>query len=176
MIFASVGSSTIPFDRFVRALDNVDTGEDLVVQRGASTLRPRRAQVLDYLGYNDFVALIRASRVVVTHAGAGSVITALGEGKQPIVVPRRVAQREAVDDHQVAFARRAADLGLVTLVEDVSLLEAALRDHEPSEARRSTEPSPIERELRVYIEHCVGPAKVESAGAGGGAITAAPRS
>ena len=132
MIFASVGSSTIPFDRLVRALEGVETDEDLVVQTGVSTVRPRRAKVLDYLGYDEFVALIRSARVVVTHAGAGSVITALGEGKRPIVVPRRAAQREAVDDHQVTFARRAAELGLVTVVEDVSLLAAALRDHEPS--------------------------------------------
>lgn len=166
MIFASVGSSTIPFDRLVRALESVQTDEDLVVQTGASTVRPRRAKVLDYLGYNEFVTLIRSARVVVTHAGAGSVITALGEGKRPIVVPRRAAQREAVDDHQVAFARRAAELGLVTVVEDVSLLAATLRDHEPSLARSGSEPSPIERELRSYIERCVGPAKVDSAGAG----------
>jgi UDP-N-acetylglucosamine transferase subunit ALG13 len=163
MIFATVGSSTIPFDRLVRALGSMETDEDLVVQTGVSTVRPRRAKVLDYLGYDDFVALIRSARIVVTHAGAGSVITALGEGKRPIVVPRRAAQREAVDDHQVAFARRAAELGLVTLVEDVSLLAATLRDHEPSLTRSAPEPSPIERELRSYIEHCVGPATVDSA-------------
>ena len=167
MIFASVGSSTIPFDRLVRALEGVETDEDLVVQTGVSTVRPRRARVLDYLGYDEFVALIRSARIVVTHAGAGSVITALGEGKRPIVVPRRAAQREAVDDHQVIFARRAAELGLVTVVEDVSLLAVALRDHEPRLARSGLEPSPIERELRSYIERCVGPAKVDSAEAGG---------
>lgn len=167
MIFASVGSSTIPFDRLVRALEDVETDEDIVVQTGVSTVRPRRAKVLDYLGYDEFVALIRSARIVVTHAGAGSVITALGEGKRPIVVPRHAAQREAVDDHQVTFARRAAELGLVTVVEDVSLLSSALREHEPSLARSGSEPSPIERELRSYIERCVGPAKVDSARAGG---------
>ena len=50
MIFASVGSSTIPFDRLVRALEGVETDEDLVVQTGVSTVRPRRAKVVDYLG------------------------------------------------------------------------------------------------------------------------------
>jgi len=77
-------------------------------------------------------------------------------------VPRRAAQREAVDDHQVTFARRVAELGLATVVEDVSVLAPALRDHEPSLARSGSEPSPIERELRSYIERCVGPAKVDS--------------
>ena len=163
MIFASVGSSTIPFDRLVRALESMETDEDLVVQTGVSTVRPRRAKVLDYVGYDEFVALIRSARVVVTHAGAGSVITALGEGKRPIIVPRRAAQGEAVDDHQVTFARRVAELGLATVVEDVSVLAPALRDHEPSLARSGSQPSPIERELRSYIERCVGPAKVDSA-------------
>ena len=167
MIFASVGSSSIPFDRFVRALEGVQTDEDLVVQTGVSTVRPRCATVREYLAYNEFVALIRSARVVVTHAGAGSVFTALGEGKRPIVIPRLSAEREAVDDHQVTFARRAAELGLVTVVDDVSLLASALRDHDPSLSRSSSEPSPIERELRMYIERCIGHAKVLSAGAAG---------
>ena len=46
MIFASVGSSTIPFDRLVRALESMETDEDLVVQTGVSTVRPRRARCL----------------------------------------------------------------------------------------------------------------------------------
>jgi UDP-N-acetylglucosamine transferase subunit ALG13 len=47
-------------------------------------------------------------------------------GKRPIVMPRRHHLGEAVDDHQMPLARRLADAGLVTLVEDEAALHAAL--------------------------------------------------
>ena len=72
------------------------------------------------------VESVTRARVVVTHAGVGSVLVALGAGKRPVVVPRRGRFGEAVDDHQVDFARRFEQAGLVTLVEDADGLEDAL--------------------------------------------------
>jgi UDP-N-acetylglucosamine transferase subunit ALG13 len=130
------------------------------VQHGASAIRPRNAECIDFLEYDDFVQLIRDASVVVTHAGVGSVMTALAEGKRPIVVPRRADHGEVVDDHQVPFARRAGELGLVTILDDVDLLAATIREHaSDAPALDSGRRSPIETELRAYIEECVGPRK-----------------
>jgi UDP-N-acetylglucosamine transferase subunit ALG13 len=75
--------------------------------------------------------LIREARVVVTHAGIGSVAAALDHGRRPVVVPRLRRFGEAVDDHQVFFARRLQAAGLVTVVEDLERLPEVLaeRDH-----------------------------------------------
>jgi flavin reductase (DIM6/NTAB) family NADH-FMN oxidoreductase RutF len=53
-------------------------------------------------------------------------LTALANGKRPVVVPRRAEAGDAIDDHQLEFARRVASRGLVTLVEDLDDLSAAL--------------------------------------------------
>lgn len=156
MILVSVGSSTIPFDRLLRGLNALSIDEPLVVQYGASTIRPRSATCLAFLDYEDFVDLVRRARVTITHAGVGSVMTALAQGKRPIVVPRRRAYGEAVDDHQTSFARRAAELGLVTLVEDANLVDSAILRHAPDGRIPASARSPIEVELRAYIEECVG--------------------
>jgi UDP-N-acetylglucosamine transferase subunit ALG13 len=55
---------------------------------------------------------------VVTHAGVGSIMTALANGKRPVVVPRLRRFGEAVDDHQVALGLRLHEAGLVMFVED----------------------------------------------------------
>jgi beta-1,4-N-acetylglucosaminyltransferase len=156
MIFVTVGSSSIPFDRLLRGIESASIDERVVVQHGLSTVRPGRAECVDFLDHAAFVTLVRAARVIVTHAGVGSVMTALAESKRPIVVPRRKSYAEAVDDHQVSFARRAGELGLVTLVEDVNRLASAIGDHAPSRAAPRPTRSPIEVELRSYIEMCVG--------------------
>src|SRR5215831_2863263 len=126
MIFVTVGSSSIQFDRLLAAVDELEYDEQLIVQHGASSIRPRGAECVDFLGYDEFVELIGDARAVVTHAGVGSIITAFRSGKQPIVVPRRREFGEAVDNHQVLFAERAESLGLVTVVDDLSSLAKAL--------------------------------------------------
>ena len=55
----------------------------------------------------------------MTHAGSGSILTSLHHGKVPIVMPRRVALHEHVDDHQVELAERMAELGNCLLAESV---------------------------------------------------------
>ena len=79
------------------------------------------------------MATIRRARVVVTHAGVGSVMVSLANGKRPVVVPRLKSFGEAVDDHQLQLGRRFAAAGLVTLVEAPDGLGAALA---PSSNRR----------------------------------------
>jgi UDP-N-acetylglucosamine transferase subunit ALG13 len=62
--------------------------------------------------------------VVISHAGCGSALMALGAGKYPILVPRRRENGELVDDHQVQLARFLGDRGLA-LVRTPETLSAA---------------------------------------------------
>jgi UDP-N-acetylglucosamine transferase subunit ALG13 len=126
VIFVTLGTQAFQFDRILRALAERAGGEELVVQGGASTFRPPGATWFEYIEHDELVAYVRQARVVVAHAGVGSIMTAVAEGKRPVVVPRLGAHGEAVDDHQVDFARRLARAGLVTLVEDLDELDPAL--------------------------------------------------
>ena len=51
------------------------------------------------------------------HAGAGIISAALAAGRKPIVVPRRAALGEHVDDHQHQLASKLADWDLVVPVQ-----------------------------------------------------------
>lgn len=148
MIAVVLGTQAYPFDRLLRALDDVD--EELVVQAGASTHRPPRATWFDYLEYPALVEQIRAARVVVAHAGVGVVVTAVAEGKSPVVVPRLKRFGEAVDDHQLPFARRLAETGLVTLVEDPARLPETIVTTPPAPPSLGGE-SRLAADLREYL-------------------------
>jgi len=56
------------------------------------------------------------ARVVITHAGVGSIMLALAAGKKPIVAPRLYRYGEHVDDHQTEIARAFAHAKKVTLL------------------------------------------------------------
>ncbi len=119
MIFVTVGTNETPFDRLLLATDRLETTEEIVAQHGSSAVRPARAVCVPFLSFDEMVAHVDRARVVVTHAGVGSILLALSRGHVPVVAPRLHRYGEAVDDHQVPLAHRLAERGLVTVVEDL---------------------------------------------------------
>ena len=152
MILVTVGTSETPFDRLLEAFDMDDRpDEEVIVQHGPSSVRPRGTSCVDFLPYDQLVDTIRRARLVVTHAGVGSIMTTLANGKRPIVVPRLHRFDEAVDDHQLALGRRLADSGLVVLVERPEDVLARLETASEL-AELDTGPSPeLVAELKGFI-------------------------
>lgn len=122
MIFVTVGTNEAHFDRLLHAVDALPGREELIVQHGPSPVRPRRAACVDFVPFDELVQYVRRARVVITHAGVGSIMVCLANGRRPVVMARRHENGEAVDDHQVALARRMADAGLVTVVDTADAL------------------------------------------------------
>src|SRR4029450_5216070 len=127
MILVTIGTNEQPFDRLVRAAARLDGFERLVVQHGSSQVPHGRGEWVGFVSFEALTAYMREARVVVCHAGVGSIMLARRCGKRPIVVPRRLHLSEAVDDHQLPLARRLGEGGVVTLVEDADLLAEAIR-------------------------------------------------
>ncbi|MGH3062350.1 MAG: glycosyltransferase, partial [Gaiellaceae bacterium] len=89
MILVTVGVSNLPFDRLVAAADGLTAGgEEIVVQFGAARARPQRAVCFDYLPFVQLQEWVSKARVVVCHAGIGSVAMCVSTGVHPVVVPR----------------------------------------------------------------------------------------
>jgi UDP-N-acetylglucosamine--N-acetylmuramyl-(pentapeptide) pyrophosphoryl-undecaprenol N-acetylglucosamine transferase len=158
VILVTVGTNEARFDRLLEAVETIADGEELLVQHGPSPVRPRGARCVDYLDFDDINAEMRRARVVIAHAGVGSVIVALMNDRRPIVVPRLARFAEAVDDHQVPFGRRLHEVGLVRLVEDPAELAAAVAADEGA-GSVDLRPNPgLVAELRGYVAvHARGP-------------------
>jgi UDP-N-acetylglucosamine transferase subunit ALG13 len=65
----------------------------------------------------DLTHAMRDADVVVAHAGVGAALAALEVGKIPVLVPRRVAYDEHVDDHQTQIASELVRRSLSLSVE-----------------------------------------------------------
>jgi UDP-N-acetylglucosamine transferase subunit ALG13 len=159
MIFVTVGTNEAPFDRLVHAVAALETEESIVIQRGASCVDVPGARTVEFIPFDELVELVRRARVVVTHAGVGSTIVALSNGKRPIVVPRLKSYGEAVDDHQLLFGRRFADAGLVTLVDAPDQLAEAIAGPRTVPPSIDRAPGPLVAEIREFIEARVTPAR-----------------
>ena len=151
MILITVGISNLPFDRLVASADALTTGGEMVVaQCGAARVRPQRAVCFDYLPFVELQEWVSRARVVVCHAGVGSLALCLSTGRHPVVVPRLKRLRECIDEHQLTFGRRLAELGLITLIEDISDLAEAVR-YAPTRQRRTGLSSGLADELVAYV-------------------------
>jgi UDP-N-acetylglucosamine transferase subunit ALG13 len=120
-VFVTVGTDHHPFDRLVSWVDEWLATDERArarcfVQSGTSA-PPRLAEGKAYLSRKEMDELLDLALVVVCHGGPSTIAECHGHGKKPIVVPRRHALSEHVDDHQVRFARHLARLGYVVLVE-----------------------------------------------------------
>lgn len=156
MIFVTVGTNEAPFDRLIAAVGRLPAGERIVVQTGSSRLRPARARCREFMSYEEVLEHCRRARAVVTHAGVGSVLTALSCRKRPVVVPRLARNGEAVDDHQLEWALRFVASGLVTVLEDVDLLPAVLRDVRAHTGEGLAVAGGLSTELRGYLSEEIG--------------------
>jgi len=80
------------------------------------------------MGMDEFAHQIKTARLLILHAGAGSVIHALETGKYPLVMPRRADLGEHINDHQIEFARTLGEMGKVMVVETPECLAQAVQE------------------------------------------------
>jgi len=135
LVFVTVGTDCHPFSRLMEwidlSLDQLDGRVRCLVQHGVSP-PPRKPGAVDYMTYSEMKEAFEAAAVVVSHGGPGTIMMTLAAGKMPIVVPRRADIGEHVDNHQVAFARRVAEMQTICLAEGydhfLETLTAAVED------------------------------------------------
>ena len=128
MIFATVGTQ-LPFDRLLLALDAwaaANRDVPVLAQTGATGRRFGHIQTVGHLGQPDYRRHIEAARLVVAHAGMGTILSAVELGKPAILMPRRASLGEHRNEHQTDTAREMARLSNVTVVEDAAALHGAL--------------------------------------------------
>jgi UDP-N-acetylglucosamine transferase subunit ALG13 len=106
MIFVTVGSHpTFRFDRLLQALSLISGEEEIAVQHGPAPPPAGVAQAWPWLTFDEVLENMQKARVVVSHAGAGTLLAAHQLGHTPVVAPRLRRYDETVDDHQVDLAR-----------------------------------------------------------------------
>lgn len=128
MIFATVGTQ-LPFDRLLQALDDwAGRNPHLRVeaQTGVSRGAFGHLDCAPFLAPAAFRRAMARARVIVGHAGMGTILTAAELGKPVIIMPRKAALGEHRNDHQAATAAEMARLPNVTVAEDGCAVSAAL--------------------------------------------------
>jgi len=106
LILVMTGTHNQGFDRLVKAADEFGKNfkEKFFIQTGNSEMKPENCEWKKFLTPSELQKKISESSLVITHAGAGSIINSLKNGKKTVVVPREKKFKEHVNDHQIELA------------------------------------------------------------------------
>ena len=107
MIFVTVGNDFRGFDRLLKKMDEIAPliPAEVLMQRGYSPYRPIHAKHFDFVTLHQATEYIRQSELVVSHAGIGTIILCREYGVPILILPRRKALGEHMNDHQGEIAR-----------------------------------------------------------------------
>lgn len=110
MIFVTVGTQ-LAFPRLVAAIDRIAPAlGHVVAQTGPDPADYRHLERHDFLSPGDYRARFHTARLVIAHAGIGTILSAMQSEKPLVLMPRRAALGEHRNDHQMATARRLAGM------------------------------------------------------------------
>lgn len=132
MIFLTIGTHE-PFVRLVRAVDewygSARTDQEMfgqVTDRGMQAYTPQHFKAIGRLAPQDYAAFLDRADLIISHAGMGSILTALSNAKPIVVMPRRGHLRETRNDHQYTALRHLEKYPEIYSAEDESVLAEVL--------------------------------------------------
>lgn len=106
-----------------RLVEILPSEAEVLWQTGSTRTSGLPIRATTFLPHETLLSHMLKADLVIAHAGVGSALTALTAGHCPVLVPRRSARGEHVDDHQRLIAMELADRRLA-VVRDLDDLES----------------------------------------------------
>lgn len=128
MIFVILGTHELPFTRLLKEVERLKKEgfieDDIIVQNGNTSFKSTNMELRPFVTFEQMNQLFNEARLIITHAGTGSVITGLKKGKKIIAAPRLEKYGEHNDDHQLQLTESFTEQGhILNWGEEDNLLE-----------------------------------------------------
>lgn len=159
MIFLTIGSWHRGFDRLVKAVNELKgqgvIAEEVYAQIGEGMYKPNNLKFQMYYSPVEFVNVISRARIVIAHAGMGTIIETARQGKPIIVVPRKADTGEANTDHQIDTAEVLEREGKVVVAYETEDLPAKLKEAETFVPKQEKGSPEIINAVQAFIDDVV---------------------
>lgn len=156
MIFLTVGTWYKGFDRLVKAVDElVGSGiidDQVIAQIGYSSYKPNYLKTFDFCSLGEFKNLISKAKLIISHAGIGTIAQSVEQYKPAVVVPRKVSLGEVDNDHQYKTAKQLEIEGKVLVAYEVSNLPEKIKHAETFVPIRDGSPEKVLHTVKKFID------------------------
>ena len=128
-VFVTVGTHPQNFTRLLKEIDSIASeSEDteFFAQTGYTDYKPENFLSKNFFSTEEYTERFASADVIVSHAGAGTIINALRLQKPLVLVPRLKKFSEHTNDHQLDLARALEKRRKAIVVEDILFLKKAI--------------------------------------------------
>lgn len=159
MILVTLGTQDKSFARLLKAIDKCISDkiitEEVVVQAGytAGYYSSDNMKIFDYISPKEIQELTKKSNFIISHAGAGSILTALENDKKIIVVPRLSKYGEHNNDHQKEIAESFSKEGYIYYLKDLKKLNIALKEIKTFKPKKLGHNKEILKTIEDFIDN-----------------------
>ena len=118
MILVLCGTQKQNFTRIMRLVEPIADKEEIVIQAGHNHYETDKMKLFSFIPADEMSELYEKANLIVTHAGAGSILQGIQHQKKVIAVPRLTKYHEHVNDHQIELASKLEQLGCILMYKD----------------------------------------------------------
>lgn len=131
MIFVTVGTYLQGFERLIKEMDRIASkfDEEIIAQIGNSKYIPKNMEYFTFSDENKIKIneYYEKSKIIISHAGAGTILNLFHYKKPLIIVPRLKKFNEIIDDHQIELAEKLKNQKNIFVVYDIKYLEDTIK-------------------------------------------------
>ena len=131
MILVLLGTQDKPFNRLLDKIESEilkgNIKQKVIAQIGSTKYHGKEIETFDFCSKKRIDDLIKKSDIIICHAGVGTIIECINNGKKLVVVPRQKKFNEHVNDHQIQITKEFAKKGYIIPVYDIEKLLKAIK-------------------------------------------------
>ena len=131
MILVTLGTQDKGFPRLLEAVEKqIKKGnikEKVIVQAGLTEYESELMEIFDLVPQDEFDKYIDEASLVITHGGAGSILTAVKKGKKVIAAARLSEYKEHNNDHQLQIVEEFSKKGYILELDNFDELDKVLK-------------------------------------------------
>lgn len=130
MIFVTLGTQDKSFKRLLKRIDecieNKTIKERVIVQSGYTKYKSNNMDIIDFMDNDTFNKTIKECSILITHGGAGSILTGMKKNKKVIAIPRLAKYKEHTNDHQIQIVEELTKDGYILSCMNLNKLEEVI--------------------------------------------------
>ena len=132
MILVTLGTQDKSFKRLLNAvqkcIDDKVINEEVVVQTGCTKYNSKDMKIFDLMSQEQLDKYRKQARIIITHAGVGSILDSLRLDKKIIAAARLKKYHEHTNDHQLQILNNFANDGYIIKLENFDDLSFILNN------------------------------------------------
>ena len=131
MILVMLGTQNNSFHRLLEEIDKLIEKkviqEKVIVQAGYTKYKSKNMEIFNLIPKDELKQYQQEASYIITHGGAGSIITSLKCRKKVIAIPRKHEYGEHVNNHQEEIVELFDKKGYILGAKDISQLEEKIK-------------------------------------------------